>query len=229
MPRRRARIARVGLVLELPRQEGAVLLREGLGRAHHAAAAFGRRGQDHLGAQRAHQLAALDREGLGHEGDEGIALGRADHGERDAGIAGSRFDHHLAGRQRAALLGVEDDGVRQAILHRGHRIERFDLDEQVDARRRQALDADDRGVADRAQDAVVDHAAVLLCTGKRHCAPDCAIWLTPPAGRCPVRQRLTTAQNSSAVRSVSYTAECASSPFHSLPAAASARLSTVWP
>lgn len=44
-----------------------------------------------------------------------------------------------------------------------------------------------------------------------------------------VGQELTILQNSSAVRSVSYTAECASFGSHSKPAACTARASTVWP
>jgi hypothetical protein len=84
-------------IIELFGEEGAVLVGESLGRAHHAAAALGRRRQDDLRAQRAHQLAPLDREAVGHEGDEGIAARRADHRQRDAGVAGGRLDHHLPG------------------------------------------------------------------------------------------------------------------------------------
>ena len=62
----------------------------------HAGAALRGRGEDDLGAEEAHQLAALDGEGLGHGDDERIALGGADHGEADAGVAAGRLDDGLA-------------------------------------------------------------------------------------------------------------------------------------
>ena len=55
---------------------------------------------------------------LDHHRDERIALGRADHRERDAGVAGGRLDDGLAGLERAAPLRVLDDRDRQAVLHR---------------------------------------------------------------------------------------------------------------
>ena len=74
----------VGRVLELPREEPAVLLRELLGLLDHPGAALGGGREDDLRAEDPHELAALDREAVGHERDEGIALDGADHGERDA-------------------------------------------------------------------------------------------------------------------------------------------------
>ena len=57
-------IGGIGRILELPREEPAVLLGQRLGLADHAGPALGRGGQNHLGAEHAHDLAALDREGL---------------------------------------------------------------------------------------------------------------------------------------------------------------------
>ena len=74
-----------------------------------------------------HDLAALDRKRLGHDRDERITLRRADHRERDPGIARRRFDHGLARLERSAPLGVLDDGDREAILHGGQRIEELAL------------------------------------------------------------------------------------------------------
>ena len=93
-----------------------------------------------------------------HHRDERIALRGADHRERDAGVAGRRLDHRLAGLQRAAALGVLDDGDREAVLDRGQRVEDLALHVHRDARRREAVDADDRRAADGAENAVVDHA-----------------------------------------------------------------------
>ena len=52
----------IRFVLELAREEPAVLLRELLGLAHHAGAALGGGRENHLRAEHAHDLAALDRE-----------------------------------------------------------------------------------------------------------------------------------------------------------------------
>src|ERR1700741_4755469 len=155
--RRVAVIGRIGLVLELPREEPAVLLRQLLGLSHHARAPLGRRRQEDLGAEHAHQLAPLDRERLGHDRDERIALGGAHHREGDAGVAGGRLDHRLARLERAGTLRVLDDGDRQAILDRGHGIEELALHVEGDVCGCQSLDAYDRGLADRAENAVVDH------------------------------------------------------------------------
>ena len=111
-------IGRVRGILELPREEPAVLLGERRREPHHARAALGGRREDHLGAERAHDLAAFDGERLDHRRDERIALGRAHHRERDAGVARRRFDDGLARLQGSAALGVVDDGEREAVLDR---------------------------------------------------------------------------------------------------------------
>ena len=95
-----------------------MLLRQLRGLGHHGLAAPGGGREDHLGAEHAHDLAALDREGFHHDGDEGITLGGADHRQRDAGVARGGFDHRLARLQRAAALRVFDDGDRETILDR---------------------------------------------------------------------------------------------------------------
>ena len=95
-------IGGVRRILELAREEPAVFLRELGGLAHHALAALGGGREDDLRAEHAHDLAALDREGFHHHGDEGIALRGADHRERDAGVARGGFHHRLAGLERAA-------------------------------------------------------------------------------------------------------------------------------
>ena len=138
----------IGFVLELARQEPAVRLGELLRLVDHADAALGRRREHHLGAEEAHQLAALDAEGLRHRDDQRIALRGADHREPDAGVAGGRLDHGLPGLELAGLFRGLDDAERQAILDRAERIEGLDLDEQVDAFRRQLVDLDHRRVAD---------------------------------------------------------------------------------
>jgi hypothetical protein len=100
-------------ILELLRQEVAVLLREILSLLDHAGAALGGGRQDHLRAEALHQLAPFDAEAVRHHRDERVALGRAHHRERDAGVAGRRLDHGRAGLQGAAPLGVFDHRDRE--------------------------------------------------------------------------------------------------------------------
>src|SRR5690606_17191723 len=127
------------------------------GLANHAVGTLGGRRQDHLGAEETHQLPALDREALRHGDDERIALGGADHGEADAGVAARRFDPGLSGLQFTGPLGCLDDAQRQPILDRTEGIERFDLDVEVDPGRRQPVDPDYWRVADCSEDAVILH------------------------------------------------------------------------
>ena len=133
-----------------------MLFRQLRGLAHHAAAALGGRRQDHLGAVGAHQLAPFDREGFGHHRDERIAARGGDHRQGDAGVAGGRLHDRLAGLEQALALGVEHDRQRQAVLDRAAGIERLDLRVERDVRRRDAMEPDDRRVADGVEDAVVE-------------------------------------------------------------------------
>ncbi len=100
--RRVAVIRGVRFVLELSREEPAVLVRELLRPSSPCRCRARRRRENHLRAEHAHDLAALDRERLHHHGDERITLRRADRRERDAGVAGGGLDDGLAGLQRAA-------------------------------------------------------------------------------------------------------------------------------
>ena len=62
-------------------------------------------------------------------------------------------------------LGALDDGERQAVLDRAHRVEGLDLDVDVDAGRRELVEPDERGVADGVEDVVVaghDYLAIAL-------------------------------------------------------------------
>ena len=93
----------IGLVLELAGQEPAVRLGQLDRLVHHAEAALGGGREHHLGAEEAHQLAALDAERFGHGDDQRIALRGAHHGEADAGVAAGRLDHGLAGLELAAI------------------------------------------------------------------------------------------------------------------------------
>src|SRR6202035_1180526 len=106
----------VGFVGELAGEEPAVFFGKLLGFFDHAGAARGAGSDDDLGAEEAHELAALDGEGFGHGDDEGVALGGADHGEADAGVAAGGLDYGLAGLEGAGLFGVFDDAEGEAVL-----------------------------------------------------------------------------------------------------------------
>ena len=56
------------------------------------------------------------------------------------------------GLQRAGALGVLDHAEREPVLDRAHRVEGLELDVQVDVRRRELVDPDDRRAADRLED-----------------------------------------------------------------------------
>jgi alkylation response protein AidB-like acyl-CoA dehydrogenase len=144
-------------VLELPGEEPAVLFRKLLGLPDHPGRPLGGRRQDDPGSEDAHELAPFDRTRLRHDGDERIPLDGADHRERDPGVAGGRFDDGLTRLERPAALGVLDDSDREPVLDRGHRVEGFALHVHRDVRRREVVDADDRGISDGSEDVLVEH------------------------------------------------------------------------
>src|SRR6185437_9550849 len=111
-----------------------------LGLADHAGAALRRRRQNEPRPEHPHDLAALDREGLRHDGDEGIALDCTDHREGDAGVAGSRLDDRLTRLQHTAALGILDDPYREPVLDRGGRIEELALHIHRDMLWRETID-----------------------------------------------------------------------------------------
>ena len=158
-------IGRVGRVLELPGQIPAVLGSQFFGLAHHARTALGGRRQDDLGAEHAHDAPTLDREGFDHHGDKGIALGSADHCQRNAGVAGRGFNDGLTWLERATALRIFNDGDSQPVFDRGGGVEELALHIDRDAGGCQTLQLDDRCAADSAQNAVVDHGELPVWWG----------------------------------------------------------------
>ena len=127
-----------------------------LGATGPAAAFCGWREND-FRPERSHDLAALDRKGLDHGRYERVTKRGADHGEGDASITRSCFDHRLPWLQCAAVAGVLDDCVSQAILHRGEWVEGLHLHEHGHVCRSQLVDANYWRIADGLQDVVVSH------------------------------------------------------------------------
>jgi hypothetical protein len=70
-----------------------------LGLGQHAAALELGRCQDDLGTQEAQNLATLEAEAFGHRQHQRVALGSANHGQADAGIATGGLDDGLARAQ----------------------------------------------------------------------------------------------------------------------------------
>ena len=154
--------ARVRLVAVLVRHVVRGVLGRHLQRHRHGAvgAQVARRVDD-LRAVHLQQLRALGRHVVGHDDLELVALARADHRQRDAGVARGRLEDRLAGADRALLLGVLDQRARDAVLDRARRVERLHLRPQADARLgREALELDERRVADR-----LDNVAVAAPAG----------------------------------------------------------------
>ena len=81
------------------------------------------RSDDHLGTQHAHQTPPLNREGLRHDDDAVVAALSADHRHRDARVSRGGLDHRVARLERAALLGILDDGDGEAVLDARERVE----------------------------------------------------------------------------------------------------------
>ena len=147
--RRRLVHPRVRLVVELAREEPAVLGGELLRLDDHAGALVRGVCQHHLGAEEAHQLAPLDRKGLRHDAHERVALGRAHGRQSDAGVPRGGLHHRLPRLQLARPLRPLDHRQREPILDRAARIERFGLDVDVDAGGCHALQFNQRRVANR--------------------------------------------------------------------------------
>ena len=110
----------VGLVVELVGEEIAVREFPGHGVGlldGPVGAPFGR-GQQDLGAIGLHDLAALNRGRLRHDQDAPVALGGADHGQADAGVAAGGLEDDLVFGQFAALLTRLDHGQGDPLLDR---------------------------------------------------------------------------------------------------------------
>ncbi|MPN07166.1 hypothetical protein SDC9_154432 [bioreactor metagenome] len=119
-----ARVVRVG---ELVEHAALALLDHGVGEVAGVlhAPALGR--QDEFGAKGLHGLGTLDGQVLGHDQHHAVALDGRRHGQRDAGIAGSRLDQRVARLDVAARFGALDHRQRRAVLDRAGRVVAFEL------------------------------------------------------------------------------------------------------
>src|SRR5206468_7302527 len=126
----------------------------------------------------------LHAERFRHRHHQRVPLCRADHGEADTSIAARRLDHGLARLEGPLPLSILDDAEREAVFHRAEWIECFDLDVEIDARGREAIDLDRRRVADGSEDAreSTHECRGLRATAQREAAlGDIDVsWLTNP-------------------------------------------------
>ncbi len=161
----------IGLVFELAHKKPAVLLGKLDRLGQHAAALECGRRQDNSRTQKTHQLASLEAEALGHRNDQRVVFLRTDHGQADARIAARCFDDGLARLQCAAFFRVFDDAEREPVFDRAHRVERLDLDENVDVVRSDLVQLDDRRIANGLENVVKSpgHRAVLAVLLDRIC------------------------------------------------------------
>src|SRR5690606_9900995 len=95
-------------------------------------ALLGRR-EDDLGAEPLEDEAPLFADAGGHAQAHAAALHRADHGDRDAGVARGGLEDDLPLRQLPALLGAGDHGESRAVLDRASRVAALELAEDADA------------------------------------------------------------------------------------------------
>mmetsp|Transcript_34142 Transcript_34142/g.89785 ORF Transcript_34142/g.89785 Transcript_34142/m.89785 type:complete len:202 (-) Transcript_34142:6-611(-) len=165
----------VGLGLKLVAEEPTVGLGELLGLAHHASAFAGLRRHDNLRAEHAHQLAALNAEGLSHTDDTVVATLRADHGNGNTRITGRRLDYRVPGFQEPLLLAILDYREREAVLDRRERIEVLALGVNLNALGAQLVrNLDDGRVADRLRNVIVKHTTAGATTTRTHAEAEAA-------------------------------------------------------
>ena len=159
---------RVGRVLELLQQEIARIgRRQFLGLLDRTAHAVGAGCQDQFGAEAAQQRATLLAHRFGHRQHDLVAARGGDHGERDAGIAAGRFDEDGVGLDQAGFFGRADHRFADAVLDAVRRVEEFELGGNGRTSGRagavmDAVDADERRVADEVGDGIGDVHLVFL-------------------------------------------------------------------
>ncbi len=87
-------------------------------------------GHAHFRAERPQMLDFFARHLVGHDQDDAVALGDADLGEAETGVAGGRLDDGAAALQLALFFGGGNHRQSDAVLDRATGILAFELDEQ---------------------------------------------------------------------------------------------------
>ena len=139
----------VGGVVPLVRPERAHLLRQALGHVHVVVRVLVRHGRHfaQLGAAQPQHVLLLLALRLRDHDHRAVAARIADQRKADAGVARGALDDHAAGLEHAALLGIEDDVERRAVLHRAAGVEKLGLAKHVaTGRLGRSAQADERAV-----------------------------------------------------------------------------------
>ena len=143
------------------------------GLAIRAGNAFGTRREHKLGAIGGDEVAALDAHVFGHRDDEPIPAGGGEHRQTHARVARGRFNQGaLARRDDAALFGIVENRLRDAVLRRTARVEELDFAENGCLTVRKRRYVHKRRVADKFLDVSVNPL--------RHCYPAFRIPLLSP-------------------------------------------------
>src|SRR5436309_11471599 len=137
----------IGFVLKLPGHEPAMRLCKLDRFVDHAYGALGGGSYDDLGSKKAHEFAPFNAEWLCHGDHKRISLGRANHRKTNSGVTAGGLNDRLARLELSGFFSRLDHAERQSVLDRPQRVESFDLDEKVYARRGQTIDANDRCIA----------------------------------------------------------------------------------
>ena len=132
-----------------------IIVRIGVGQRRHF---------DQLGAAQPQHVLLFLALGFRDHDQRAVAARAGDDRKADPGIAGGAFHHEAAGLEVAALLGLQDHPFAGAVLHRLAGIHELGLAENGAAGRfGSALQLDERRVADRFDDVVVDVHVLEIC------------------------------------------------------------------
>ena len=115
-------------ILKLARQEIARILRRHFARHLDPGLVTAcAREQDEFGTQLLNQLPPFLTCAFGHQDCDAATQRRADHGQRDAGVAAAAFENDRIGLQQAVLFSVEHHFPGKPILDAAARIQEFAL------------------------------------------------------------------------------------------------------
>ena len=156
--RRRAVNGNVGLVLELPGQDGAGSCGGNFfGFGNGALHPLGSGGQDNLGTVRSKQHATLHAHAVGHGQDDLVAASRTDQSQGDSGVSAGALHNRAAGLQRARLLSSINNGLAETVLHTVAGVVELELGQDGGAGAlAHAVDAHEGRVAGQVGDVVVN-------------------------------------------------------------------------
>src|SRR2546428_2295962 len=110
-------------------------------------------GEHELGAERADDAFALDRDLVRHAELEGVTAHRADHRQCDSGVPAGRVEDRSATAQASGLFGGKDHPEPRTVFDAAARVDALDLRPELAAKASaDAMQRDERGAADSLED-----------------------------------------------------------------------------